>query len=154
MVRPQVFGTPFSTTMKDKIMVRDNYTCIYCGEPATEVDHIIPRSKGGITSAANGVSCCKHCNMKKKGRLDVPFITRGLFYLSTIGVNTDWVDGLYAMRESVEQIGLDESKHEEHYTELEKAVRILTECDISRSEICSILIIDSDELNEIIGEYP
>ncbi|NDB62209.1 HNH endonuclease, partial [bacterium] len=30
-----------------KILQRDQYVCQYCGQDATTVDHIIPRSKGG-----------------------------------------------------------------------------------------------------------
>ena len=152
MVRKQTFGTSFSQSMKDEILIRDNYTCVYCGASGIEVDHVIPRSKGGITSYGNGVTTCIRCNRKKKGSLLISYITRGLFYLSTKGVNTDWVDGLYAMREPEKQICADETKYDEHYEECKKAVRILLQCDISRSEICSILRIDEETMDEIMEE--
>ena len=30
-----------------RVLARDGYTCTYCGEVATEVDHVIPRKVGG-----------------------------------------------------------------------------------------------------------
>ena len=29
-----------------RVLARDGWTCTYCGEPATEVDHVIPRKVG------------------------------------------------------------------------------------------------------------
>lgn len=43
--------------------------CIYCGRPVTaetmEVDHILPRSKGGSNDYSNKVCACPGCNAKK-----------------------------------------------------------------------------------------
>lgn len=51
---------------------RDNYTCQYCGvrPPPDEitVDHVNPRSKGGITSFENCVLACISCNKSKNNR--------------------------------------------------------------------------------------
>jgi len=55
---------------KKNILIRDNYTCQYCGErehPLT-VDHIIPKSRGGLTTWTNVVVACKPCNSKKGSR--------------------------------------------------------------------------------------
>ena len=30
------------------IFARDNYACQYCGAPAENIDHVIPRSRGGL----------------------------------------------------------------------------------------------------------
>jgi len=52
------------------ILRRDRYRCQYCGTtkgPLT-VDHIIPRTKGGIDSWENLVSACVKCNNKKGNR--------------------------------------------------------------------------------------
>jgi 5-methylcytosine-specific restriction endonuclease McrA len=55
------------------IFVRDDYTCQYCGrrfEPKhLTCDHIIPKSRGGITEWTNIVTCCIECNVKKGDRL-------------------------------------------------------------------------------------
>ena len=55
---------------KKNILRRDNFTCQYCGEqerPLT-VDHILPKSRGGLTSWTNVVVACKPCNLKKGNR--------------------------------------------------------------------------------------
>jgi hypothetical protein len=43
--------------------------CVYCGNIATSVDHIIPRSKGGENIESNIVPCCQTCNSEKHDRL-------------------------------------------------------------------------------------
>jgi len=49
------------------IIRRDGFCCQYCGSHTHEltIDHIIPKSKGGIDSWDNLVSACKKCNNKK-----------------------------------------------------------------------------------------
>jgi len=51
------------------IWIRDNYTCQYTGKKLKpgegNIDHIIPRSKGGSTSWDNCVLACKKVNAKK-----------------------------------------------------------------------------------------
>jgi HNH endonuclease len=40
--------------------------CAYCGDPVpTQVDHILPRSRGGTDDRANLAPACKGCNMEK-----------------------------------------------------------------------------------------
>ena len=58
------------------VLVRDNLTCVYCyadlvvkGRNAATLDHIIPRSKGGLAIATNLVVSCAPCNRKKKSSL-------------------------------------------------------------------------------------
>lgn len=52
------------------VMHRDNYTCQYCGirKHDLTIDHIIPRSRGGIDSWDNVVAACLRCNVKKGDR--------------------------------------------------------------------------------------
>jgi hypothetical protein len=54
------------------IYTRDRFTCQYCGErfpPAgLTFDHVVPRSRGGITSWENIVSACTACNGRKADR--------------------------------------------------------------------------------------
>lgn len=50
------------------ILERDCYTCAYCGGPATEVDHIIPRVLGGDESDDNLTAACVPCNRSKGAR--------------------------------------------------------------------------------------
>ena len=54
------------------IYARDNCTCQYCGEhfPRQELnlDHVIPRSRGGTSAWENVVCSCLDCNRHKGGR--------------------------------------------------------------------------------------
>ncbi len=51
------------------VFVRDGHRCQYCGAQAENIDHIIPRSRGGTHSWENVVACCRRCNTRKEGRL-------------------------------------------------------------------------------------
>ncbi len=49
-----------------KIKERWNYQCAYCGSDENlTIDHVVPRSKGGIDFAKNVVCCCYDCNQSK-----------------------------------------------------------------------------------------
>ena len=47
---------------------RDRHTCLWCGGPATTVDHIIPSSKGGSDLPHNLLASCSDCNTKRGNR--------------------------------------------------------------------------------------
>ena len=51
------------------VLSRDNFTCVYCGRSAPNVelvvDHIVPKSKGGPCSPGNLVAACTDCNLGK-----------------------------------------------------------------------------------------
>lgn len=47
---------------------RDRYTCMWCGLPATTVDHIVPSSKGGSDLSRNLLAACSECNTKRGNR--------------------------------------------------------------------------------------
>jgi hypothetical protein len=54
------------------IFVRDGNRCLYCGakgpKVTLELEHVIPRSRGGTASWDNLVSACHECNQKKGNR--------------------------------------------------------------------------------------
>ena len=54
---------------KKNIFWRDNFTCQYCNTLCTNknitIDHITPRSRGGIKTWENVVTSCLKCNQKK-----------------------------------------------------------------------------------------
>jgi len=56
---------------RHNIFARDKNTCQYCGKRfATSdlnLDHVVPRSQGGITSWENVVCSCHRCNRSKGG---------------------------------------------------------------------------------------
>lgn len=55
------------------VFSRDNNTCQYCGEklPRSELnlDHVVPRSQGGLSTWENMVCSCFTCNRVKGGRM-------------------------------------------------------------------------------------
>jgi 5-methylcytosine-specific restriction endonuclease McrA len=48
------------------VFARDEWTCQYCGTLAENVDHVIPRSRGGTHTWENVVASCRRCNAKKE----------------------------------------------------------------------------------------
>ena len=55
------------------VFLRDGFSCQYCGRgfraEALTFDHIVPRSRGGVTVWDNVVTACEPCNIKKGHRL-------------------------------------------------------------------------------------
>lgn len=47
------------------IFARDRSRCVYCSDPATTVDHVLPRSRGGRHVWENVVAACNRCNHRK-----------------------------------------------------------------------------------------
>ncbi|RAL98941.1 HNH endonuclease [Agrobacterium sp. MS2] len=43
--------------------------CVYCGNPATSIDHVDPRCNGGSNDIENLVPACIPCNSSKGGKL-------------------------------------------------------------------------------------
>src|SRR5208337_2525868 len=61
-------SVPFS---RRNIYVRDNGECQFCSKSLKlheyTLDHVIPRSQGGVSSWANLVLACIRCNKRKAG---------------------------------------------------------------------------------------
>lgn len=55
------------------IFLRDRYRCQYCARTLPtqhlNLDHVLPRSRGGKSTWDNLVTSCIHCNLRKGGRL-------------------------------------------------------------------------------------
>ncbi|MCY4260594.1 MAG: HNH endonuclease [Rhodobacteraceae bacterium] len=52
------------------LFLRDEFTCQYCGRNSElTFDHVIPKSRGGLTEWTNVVAACTHCNLKKGSAL-------------------------------------------------------------------------------------
>ncbi|BBH21725.1 hypothetical protein Back11_30700 [Paenibacillus baekrokdamisoli] len=52
------------------VLQRDHYICHYCGRFGDTIDHVMPKSKGGLSTPANCVCACAECNLKKADSLD------------------------------------------------------------------------------------
>lgn len=66
---------------RKNILLRDRNSCQYCGVvlPSSELtlDHVIPRSRGGLSTWENLVACCHTCNRQKGNQLlsEIPDMT-------------------------------------------------------------------------------
>src|SRR4030081_1469104 len=58
---------------RKNILLRDRNTCQYCGVVLASgeltLDHVIPRSRGGLSTWENLVACCHSCNRTKGNQL-------------------------------------------------------------------------------------
>ena len=84
------------------VFKRDGFKCLYCGvKKDLTIDHVIPKSRGGLNTWENLVTCCHKCN-KKKGQKtpeeanfvmsSKPFKPTHSYYMikMTSGFNDDW----------------------------------------------------------------
>lgn len=87
------------------VFLRDAHECQYCGRTAENVDHVLPRSRGGLHAWENVVAACRRCNSRKKDRTPgeagmaltrQPYAPRAAFWLVVAvgGVRDDWSDYL------------------------------------------------------------
>jgi 5-methylcytosine-specific restriction endonuclease McrA len=51
------------------VFARDGHRCQYCGDSAENIDHVIPRSRGGLHAWDNVVASCRPCNARKRDHL-------------------------------------------------------------------------------------
>ena len=51
------------------VFARDSHRCQYCGAAAESIDHVVPRSRGGLHAWDNVVAACRRCNTRKEDRL-------------------------------------------------------------------------------------
>ena len=73
--------TLMTSSLREKIKIRDGYVCQICGLSVNdeknlllEIDHIVPLSKGGITSESNLQTLCWKCNRSKGAKFSSPLI--------------------------------------------------------------------------------
>jgi 5-methylcytosine-specific restriction endonuclease McrA len=57
-----------SSLSRRAVFIRDNFECQYCGRPAENVDHVVPKSRGGLHTWDNVVASCRPCNSRKENR--------------------------------------------------------------------------------------
>ncbi len=60
------------TCNRKNVFWRDNYVCQYCTDvfhySELTMDHVHPKSRGGLKTWTNIVTCCKVCNSKKRNQ--------------------------------------------------------------------------------------
>lgn len=81
------------------VFARDGWVCQYCGRPAENVDHVVPKSQGGPHTWENVVAACRRCNSRKENRLPhevglrlfrEPFIPKDGLRLSLGHLEPEW----------------------------------------------------------------
>lgn len=94
---------PYQTRVslnRRSVFARDGHRCQYCGAAAENIDHVIPRSRGGTHTWDNVVAACRPCNTRKEDRylhevglrlLQAPTQPRPrTWFLAHGGVHADW----------------------------------------------------------------
>ena len=68
--RDCIISNKVNTTMRNYIFNRDGWKCVYCGseQQPFEADHVLPISRGGLTTEENLVCACLPCNRSKKDK--------------------------------------------------------------------------------------
>lgn len=62
---------PYRATVpltRKAVFARDHGRCVYCDAPATSLDHVVPKSRGGPHCWENVVASCRRCNHVKGDR--------------------------------------------------------------------------------------
>ena len=67
------YQSAYYQRVRKEVLDREYWTCHYCGQEATTVDHVIPISKGGTDEAQNMVAACNPCNSGKRDRMTPRF---------------------------------------------------------------------------------
>ena len=68
-------GTLVGWEVREYLLLKWEYRCAYCQQEATrwEVDHIVPRSRGGSNRVSNLALACHPCNQAKGDRTAVEY---------------------------------------------------------------------------------
>lgn len=92
---------------RKNILKRDSHRCLYCGSNKDlTIDHVIPKSRGGMDTWENLATACNPCNNKKGNRtpkeaeMDLrikPFRPNHIFFLRdyTEAIHEAWRPYLY-----------------------------------------------------------
>ena len=79
-------GTLAGYEVRQYVMTRDNHQCAYCqarGVPL-EIEHVVPRARGGSNRPSNLVASCVPCNQRKGARPVDEFLSDRPALLATI----------------------------------------------------------------------
>lgn len=95
---------------RERLWAVKGKTCIYCGKPATELHHIIPRHMGGDNRLSNIVPLCYGCHQKahsKRGETHAKMGRKEIPKPSNFDEVADrYLDGVYKLSTALELTGL------------------------------------------------
>ena len=68
-------GTAYGYEVREYLLDKFKRTCVYCGiqKVRFEIDHIVPKSRGGSNRVTNLALSCSPCNLKKGSRTALEF---------------------------------------------------------------------------------
>ena len=71
-------GELFGFEVREYILQKYNYTCVYCEakDVPLQLEHVIPRARGGSNRVSNLVLACKKCNQKKGSKSIDEFLSK------------------------------------------------------------------------------
>ncbi|WP_320663540.1 HNH endonuclease signature motif containing protein [Prochlorococcus sp. MIT 1223] len=83
--RDAVFLEDFCPKLRDRQWRKSLHTftgksCIYCGKNSESIDHILPKSKGGLSNTENCVPACLSCNGDKSDMEAFEWYRKQQFY--------------------------------------------------------------------------
>mgnify|MGYP001572142716 CR=1 FL=1 len=91
-----------SDKVREHVWNRDEGFCIYCKEPATDCDHVIPASHGGPGIKENIVLSYQSCNLSKRSSFDIKWLITAFYYLTLKGENINWIEKTFLNYEDEE----------------------------------------------------
>ena len=78
---------------RDEIYKSWEYSCGYCGKPATSLDHIIPRFRSGSSNRNNLMPSCQRCNNHKgSNKMEEWYLTQDFFCYQRLQKIKDWIN--------------------------------------------------------------
>lgn len=69
--------------LREEVLTRDGHTCYICKGVATQVDHLIPKSKGGPDTHDNTAAICAQCNQRKSDKIGNAEMNAAFLFLPT-----------------------------------------------------------------------
>lgn len=61
-------GVPLTPEAREWWLSLVDPQCHYCNQPAVEIDHVVPISRGGTGDLSNLVPACRSCNASKNDK--------------------------------------------------------------------------------------
>ena len=65
---------------RQSLHIHTDQSCIYCGKQSESIDHVLPRSRGGLSVTENCVPACLSCNGRKSDTDVFEWYRRHRFY--------------------------------------------------------------------------
>lgn len=71
-------GAAYTAEALEWIAKLEDPLCIYCGRFATEIDHLVPITRGGTGELSNLATACRRCNARKNDMTYEEFLKIGV----------------------------------------------------------------------------